>query len=75
MRGRNNGSYPYKYPEMIDSLFGKGDNTIEVCSGMMGKDGKSCFTVDINPKTEPDLICVKALFWDYPIGRNHCKRN
>jgi hypothetical protein len=33
MRGRNNGSYPYKYLEMINALFGKEDNTIEVCSG------------------------------------------
>ncbi len=61
-RGRKNGSYPYNYLEMIDKLFGKEDNTIEVCSGMIKKyiscaDGHSQpFVVDINPKTNPDLV-------------------
>jgi hypothetical protein len=32
VRGRNNGSYPYNYLEMIDALFGKEPNTIEVMS-------------------------------------------
>ena len=32
MRAKNGGSYPYKYVEMIDNLFGPDDNTIEVCS-------------------------------------------
>jgi hypothetical protein len=32
MRGRENGRYPYRYLEMIDNLFGKEPNTIEVCS-------------------------------------------
>lgn len=69
MRGRNNGSYPYKYLEMIDSLFGNEDNTIEVCSGMMGKNGKSCFTVDMNPKTEPDLVCDGQTLSSIPDGK------
>ena len=57
VRGRENGSYPYNYLEMIERLFGKQDDTIEVCSGMIRKYGnKSCFTVDINPKTNPDLV-------------------
>lgn len=56
MRGRNNGSYPYKYLEMINALFGKEDNTIEVCSGRIKKHGDQCFTVDINPNTNPDLV-------------------
>jgi hypothetical protein len=56
MRGRNNGSYPYKYLEMIDSIFGKKPNTIEVCSNSVAK-GKDCFRVDINPATNPDLVC------------------
>jgi hypothetical protein len=42
---------------MIDSIFGKEDNTIEACSrNVKGTKGSSrCFTVDINPKTKPDL--------------------
>jgi hypothetical protein len=57
VRGRDNGSYPYNYLEMIDAVFGKEDNTIEVCSGMVGKYGyTSCYTVDINPDINPDLV-------------------
>jgi hypothetical protein len=64
VRGRNNGSYPYNYLEMIAMIFGKEDKTIEVCSGMIRKysnnhsDNSSgqCFTIDINPKTNPDLV-------------------
>jgi hypothetical protein len=65
VRGRNNGSYPYNYLEMIDMIFGKEDKTIEVCSGMIRKYNNNrrdnsgsdqCFTVDINPKTNPDLV-------------------
>lgn len=62
MRGRENGSYPYNFMEMIDGIFGKEDNTIEVCSGSVkiyngSYDGRTqCFTVDINPKTNPDLV-------------------
>src|SRR4051812_26753480 len=33
MRGRGEGRYPCKYLEMIDYIFGKEENTIEVCSG------------------------------------------
>ncbi|MFZ0326384.1 MAG: hypothetical protein WAL66_03690, partial [Nitrososphaeraceae archaeon] len=53
MRGRNGGQYPFNYLEMIDTLFGKEDNTIEVCSGNVKED---CFTVDINPDTKPNLV-------------------
>ena len=57
VRGRDNGSYPYNYLEMIDAVFGKEDNTIEVCSGMIRKyRHTSCYTVDINPETNPDLV-------------------
>ena len=38
---------------MIDMLFGKEDNTIEVCSGNVKED---YFTVDINTETKPDLV-------------------
>jgi len=33
MRGKDGGRYPYNYLEMIDYIFGKEENTIEVCSG------------------------------------------
>ena len=53
LRGKNHGRYPFCYLEMIDNLFGQEENIIEVCSGsVMG----NCFTVDINPDTEPDLV-------------------
>ncbi|HEU4824578.1 MAG TPA: hypothetical protein VFS97_14235 [Nitrososphaeraceae archaeon] len=47
---------------MIDNIFGKEDNTIEVCSHSVKgiKESSSClsacFTVDINPETKPDLV-------------------
>lgn len=42
---------------MMDTVFRKEDNTIEVCSDMIKKFGyKSCFTVDIDPETKPDLV-------------------
>lgn len=31
--GRENGSYPYNYLEMVDTIFGKEENAIEVGSG------------------------------------------
>ena len=54
LRGKDNGRYPFNYLEMIDNLFGKADNTIEVCSG--GIRSNNCFTVDINPKADPALV-------------------
>lgn len=59
MRGKKGGRYPYNYPEMIDSIFGREENTIEVCSGSVSgrKSSSSCLTVDINPQTKPDLVC------------------
>jgi len=58
VRGRSNGSYPYNYLEMIDTIFGKEANTIEVCSGNIRNyaNANRCFAVDINPITEPDLV-------------------
>jgi hypothetical protein len=32
LRGKDQGRYPYNYLEMIDNIFGKEENTIEVCS-------------------------------------------
>jgi len=57
LEGRDNGSYPFNYLEMIHAVFGKEDNTIEVCSGMIRKYRyTSCYTVDLNPETNPDLV-------------------
>jgi hypothetical protein len=53
MRGKNLGQYPYHYLELIDTIFGKDDNTIEVCSGNVKG---SCYKVDINPKMNPDFV-------------------
>ncbi|MGI8720566.1 MAG: hypothetical protein ACR2KF_08600 [Nitrososphaeraceae archaeon] len=55
LRAGTNGAYPYKYLEMIDTVFGKDNNTIEVCSGSVGSINAS-FTVDINPTNNPDLV-------------------
>jgi hypothetical protein len=56
-RGRKNGGYPYNYLGMIERIFGRENNTIEVCAGMMREHyHNSCFTVDINCKTNPDSV-------------------
>jgi hypothetical protein len=61
MRGRDGGRYPYNYLEMIDYIFGRETNTIEVCSGSIkGRNVFSSadapFTVDINPSMNPDYV-------------------
>ena len=62
LRGKNNGSYPYHYLDMIDTIFGKEPNTIclLVCSGdmMVVNNRSNCktTTVDINPAKNPDII-------------------
>jgi hypothetical protein len=64
LRGKDEGRYPYNYLEMIENVFGKEDNTIEVCSRSVKGTGShsssstapACFTVDINPETKPDLV-------------------
>jgi hypothetical protein len=38
----------FHYLEMIDHVFGREENTIEVCSGNVNG---GCFAVDINPET------------------------
>ena len=72
MRGTKGGKYPYKYLKMIDNIFGKDQNTIEVCSGsVIG----SCFTVDINPETKPDLVADGQKLYGIPnskFGRWRC---
>jgi len=57
VRGKSDGSYPYHYLQMIDSIFGTDDNTIEVCSGYVkaGTDGAHV-TVDINADRDPSQV-------------------
>jgi hypothetical protein len=52
MRGKGRGAYPLRYLEMLDTVFGADNNTIEVCSGSVN----GCFTVDTNPECNPDLV-------------------
>ena len=52
VRGKGGGKYPFRYLELIDFVFGREENTIEVCSGSIN----GCFTVDINPKTNPRIV-------------------
>jgi len=52
MKGKDQGQYPYHYLEMIEKIFGYEANTIEVCSHNV----KDCFTVDIDPLTNPSLV-------------------
>ena len=65
MRGRNGSKYPYNYPEMIENVFGREENTIEVCSGSVKG---NCFTVDINPETKPDLVADAQKLEGVPDG-------
>jgi hypothetical protein len=62
MRGRDNGRYPFKYLKMLENIFCYEKNTIEVCSnGVTAAATKDdygcCFTVDINPATNPTMVC------------------
>jgi hypothetical protein len=59
MRGKDNGKYPYMYLKMLENIFCYEKNTIEVCSNGVKatEDYGCCFTVDINPATNPDLVC------------------
>lgn len=41
---------------MIDAIFGKDKNTIEVCSGRIKEYDNDCFAVDINSATNPDVV-------------------
>jgi hypothetical protein len=61
LKGRNNGSYPYNFKEVISELFGSipaNEEEIEVCSGTINKFNSPCglTTVDINPEKEPHYI-------------------
>jgi hypothetical protein len=70
VRGRENGSYPFNYLEMIDAVFGNEDNTIEVCSGMTRRYRyASCYTVDINPERNPDLVDDGQMLSSVPNNR------
>jgi hypothetical protein len=53
VRGKVGGKYPFYYHEMIENVFGREENTIEVCSGNVNG---GCFTIDINPQTNPQIV-------------------
>jgi hypothetical protein len=60
MRGKDNGQYPFKYLKMLENLFCYEPNTIEVCSNGVtaaAEDDGCYFTVDINPDTNPTMVC------------------
>jgi hypothetical protein len=63
LRGKHHGKYPFSYLEMIDNIFGKEENIIEVCSGSIRG---NCFTVDINPETKPDLVADRQKLYGIP---------
>jgi len=55
---------------MIESIFGKEENTIEVCSGNIRKHScMTCFTVDTNPETKPDLVADGQILSSIPNKR------
>lgn len=57
VKGNGGGAYPDHYLEMIDSVFGKEPNTIEVCSRTVKVDSeRTAFTVDINPNFNPSIV-------------------
>lgn len=61
MRGKKGGKYPYNYTEMLDNIFGRENNIIEVCSGSVRgraneESSSAYFTVDINPETKPNIV-------------------
>jgi hypothetical protein len=72
---RLRGKDPYNYLEMIENIFGKEDNTIEVCSRSVKSTNEPhsssvsaspSFTVDINPETKPDLVGDGQTLEDIP---------
>jgi hypothetical protein len=55
MRGRDNGSYPYRYLEMIDAVFGKAEHTFEACAGNVKSDIHTT-TADIRFNSDADIV-------------------
>lgn len=80
LRGRNNGSYPYNFKEVITELFGpisSGEEEIEVCSGTINKFNSPCglTTVDINPEKEAHYTMDAQTLpkgWANRFARWHC---
>lgn len=57
VRGKDDGRYPYNYLEMIDAIFGKEPDTIEVCARTVKPDKvRTAFTVDLNPDFQPSKV-------------------
>lgn len=62
MRGRDGGSYSYRYLETIDHIFGKEENTIEVCSGSVrGRNVTSIASVATMEKSKSSLSSIAQL--------------
>ena len=55
MRGNTNGSYPYRYLEMIEAVFGKAEHTFEACSGNV-KPNNNTTTADIRMVDNVDIV-------------------
>lgn len=56
-RGTDEGQYPLPYLEMIEGVFGREPDTMEVCSRHVKADGVSTsYTVDINPAFNPTFL-------------------
>lgn len=66
LRGQDGGRYLFNYVEMLDTIFGKEKNTIEVCSGSIKGD---CFTADIRSDTRPDLVTDGQELYEIPNGK------
>src|SRR2546430_16877976 len=51
LRGKQHGSYSFRYLKMIDNIFGQKENIIEACNGSVMW---NCFTWDTKTYTECD---------------------
>ena len=65
VRGNGDGKYPFHYLEMIEYVFGREENTIEVCSGSIAE---KCVTVDLNPETNPQIVDDGQTLYKIPNG-------
>jgi hypothetical protein len=77
LKGRNNGSYPYQFKELIVELFGEcaaNETELEVCSGTV-QGTANLITVDINPdKGAKYTFDAQELpdSWTNKFARWHC---
>lgn len=70
VKGNAGGTYPDHYLEMIDNVFGKEPNTIEVCSRTVQVDSeRTAFTVDLNPDFKPSVVSDGQVLAGVPSNR------